>query len=179
MSIFRNEKAIRWVANTLIGVLCILGIYLFFAFLYAPRDRIRVSIANLPRDTYFACMVAKGNDGIQFMDWFHGAPPPGWPIRSHPVQSSWSYHDFGVPEAEGLYVDWVWSERYGILVRTKTGKWMVKWFEADAIPILGRESFWGGGEILFDFTQGDAVLLNDAEVQELGIEGQMPVYRKR
>ena len=84
-----------------------------------------VQIEDLPEDTAFLCLIADNHGKLLPMNW---SLEKVFRFSMHPDKCIVSLYDnHGVPHI--AEVDWIDTDRIGILRKTKTGTWHVAWFD--------------------------------------------------
>lgn len=138
--------------------------------IFSPPWRVRVHIANIPKGTTFASLVAESGGTLSNMEW-SPSNELSTPFTMHPAECIWSYQTPDDPKVNWhAYVRWQPGERYGLVTRSTDGTWRVSWFGADSVPIRGRLRLFGGGEVSFDVAGGQTVPLTVEQVKALGLQ---------
>ncbi len=98
----------------------------FGSFYFRPYDEVEVSVNGVPTDTRYLCLVAERSHRPVVMYW---SLRMIFPFTMHPDTCSLSflYESETAPRPLRARVRWVTSERVGVLLKSKSGKWGIAW----------------------------------------------------
>jgi hypothetical protein len=163
------------------GILVGLGI-LFLLGITRPRNRVSISIRNIPGGVNCLFLVSESNGKFYKLPWslwkfFYGsAEPVGCSLSDcDPVRPQEIHQPLDDDPRSGLHVLWVYGDRYGVVTRTTDENWHVTWFDATDVPLKERRWLSGGGRADFDLAKGKTELLTPNGVKQLGLERQKAV----
>jgi hypothetical protein len=160
-----TKRFYRWaVILGVIAMSVVAGLIFFVYTCNNPRDRVNVEIDRVPADVSFCCAVCETGGVRRTMKWYL------WhlgPFTMDAASCSASYR-FG-PGPIKADVEWQFGERYGVVTRSTDGQWRITWFDADTVPIKGRNVLTGGGKVIFDLSIGQTEQLTDDQVSALGL----------
>ena len=149
-------------------VLVVGAISAFIYFEFHPRDRVQISVSNIPAGTRFLCLAFERDGKVELMDWSIYYVVPG---RMAPEDCTWSYRS---PDDDqpivNRYVMWEFAGRYGVVTRRTDEIWRITWFEANALPIQGRGFLLGQGEVDIDLAKGRTEQMNADDIRRFGFE---------
>lgn len=168
------DKKRKWRTLIFLGVLSLLavllgtGFYFYLYFDFHPRNRVAITVADIPPGTHFLSFVIESDGKIEPMYWYSGM------FRTspmHPLECIWSFRfpDDGPILKHKPFLVWKWGDRYGVIRRQTDKTWWVTWFEATSVPLRGRDWFFGGGAAHFPLAQGKTEPLPMEQVRRLGL----------
>jgi hypothetical protein len=160
------RRLYRWpIVLGVIALSVVAGLFYFGYTCHNPRDRVHVDFVNVPGDVYFCCAACETGGVPRTMKWYIGSIGGAFTMDpANCIASSPYDRRFGGP------VEWQFGERYGVVTRSKDGKWRITWFDADTVPIKDRSVLTGGGKVVFDLSEGHTEPLTDDEVSALGLK---------
>lgn len=132
-----------------------------------PADEVAVTIAGLPADTSFWCIVA-GTEPSPAVMYFYVRKIDA--VAMHPNTCSLS---IWLPESRPIVIRerirWIDTNRVGILRRTTAGDWFVTWFDARRSEVVGRTPIIGRGSWSADLRETVATSIAPDAVRAMGI----------
>jgi hypothetical protein len=157
---------------------CLFAITLYAAYSYQryvyPYDEVQLDIHSLPLNTSFVCLVATTDAGPTVVNWTHtnmlggraAMHPDSCSISSVKWYTKWKLsHEFSAP------VQWIYSQRIGILIKTADGQWNVSWFGKDKTELKGHSLLFGRGSVAFDVSNADETEpMSTAQLEKLGMK---------
>jgi hypothetical protein len=168
MQLGAGSKKSRIACALLLTFLAAVGaLAVHFFFVLNPRDRVEVSIVNVPAGTYFLCVVTDSDGAIKTMDWSVKLLVC---YQLHP-NSSRSYGHWDDPNVRlHQHVMWMWGDRYGVVSRKTDKTWWVTWFRSVDVPFKDRGWARGGGTVEFDLSEGKTEPLPSEQIRQLALQ---------
>jgi hypothetical protein len=143
------------------------GVSAFVYFQLHPRDRIAVTIKNVPAETRFLCIVTETDEGIRAMNW---SPSMIAPFEMEPRDCGISYVMHHGPTIANRFVMWRFGLRYGVVTRQPEKVWRIHWFQAEDVPLEGRRFLLGEGTAIFDILNAKSEQPAAEILRRLGID---------
>jgi hypothetical protein len=140
-----------------VGLLAAWGIYpaLF------PRDRVLVTIHNVPADTDYVSLAVQRGTAVNHLELYH-RDEIGVPFAT---SSSWSL--YGVSGTVSKHVQWAQGDRYGVVIHRRTSGWSLVWYDPTEMQIMRWAWGWDGGNA--DITYRDDKTTSISEILFLGL----------
>jgi hypothetical protein len=160
-----SKRACLGCLALLIGI--VIGCSAFVYFQFHPRNRVEVTVKNVPAETWFLCLVAETDEGMLAMNW---SPWMIAPFEMAPRDCGFSYVMHRGPTIEHLYAMWKFGSRYGVVTRHPEKVWRVHWFDPADVTLEGRSFFFGEGAATFDILKSTTEQLPVEAVRELGFD---------
>jgi len=153
----------------LVVLVVIIGaVTVFVYYEFHPRDRVEISVQNIPLGTRFLCLISAKEGKIKLMDW---SPYYIFPGRMAPGNCTMSYRSPDDQKAiANWHVMWDFGDRYGIVTRRIDKKWRITWFNAADLPLEGRGDLLGEGSVEMDLAKGQTEQVDADEIRRLGLQ---------
>jgi hypothetical protein len=133
-------------------------------FFLESRNRVEVSVINIPPKTRFLCLVTEIGGSLETISW-----SPKYIVTGEipPQECVWSYRSMNDRNAlQHVYVIWKFGARYGVGRFDDEQIWWITWNDVRTTPMAGRQ----GGLVEFDLSQGVTQRLSSEQVKELGFQ---------
>ena len=123
----------------LVIVVCLSLVYGVYPY-FNPYNHVATVITDIPAGTTFVCLVADTKEGTVVMPL---SAQKVFPFTVHPDKGASRKPDSVSPEWGP--VRWVANRRVGVLLRSESGVWRVKWFDSARSELQDRSLLFGGG----------------------------------
>ena len=155
-----KRRCVGFLLLMLVGI----GVIAFVYFQFHPRDRVVVTIKNVPAETRFLCIVAETDEGIRAMNWSRSN------FEMEPRDCAISYVINDGHAIPNQFVMWRFGSRYGVITRHPEKVWRVHWFQAEDMPLEGRSFLVGEGTAVFDMLKAKTEQPAAEVLRGLGID---------
>jgi hypothetical protein len=139
-----------------------------------PGDQVTLRFYHLPDDVDSLVIVHESGGRADAMKWYYH-DELGFPFTSKSGRPVRVYLSSNGPP--GVYygppVQWQAGERFGVVMLIKDGTWRIAWFNAEAVPIQGRNLLGRNGQVTFDRSNSEIVSLKDEDAAAFGLDSSL------